>query len=140
MDTTNREPARQELDFTIKDGTGAPRILIVDDEELVCWSLMKVLQKAGFQVVVAHTAQAAIEAFLDCPADLLISDLNLPDLSGDDLARQVRALRPACKVIIISAFGEEEAKCRARKAGAAEFLDKPLSLPEIIWTVKRHLQ
>ncbi len=112
-------------------------ILVVDDEPLVRWSIMTTLQKAGYQVVTASTVEDATMALRRGSFNLVITDMKLPDETGLNLAAQVKETTPPCPVIMISAFGDEGSKQRAREIGVDLFVDKPINLAEMLWTVQR---
>ena len=91
------------------------RALLVEDEALVALIAEEALAGLGFQVHAAATATEALEAFEQGRPDLAVIDIGLPDMRGDDLARQIRAKAP--DVAIIMASGYDAADVAARFAG-----------------------
>lgn len=112
------------------------RILIVDDETLVCWSLSKALSEKGYVVSTAQTAQDALRLMKKTEFNLVIVDLKLPDLNGIDLLREVKKECPRCKVFMISAFGTPQVREEALKEGALRFIDKPFDIEDVRESVR----
>jgi len=109
------------------------RLLVVDDEPLVRWSVAEVLGDHGYQVAEAYDAMSAIHAFCEAadPADVVLLDLRLPD--SDDL-RVLSAMRqrsPATPIILMTAHGSPELLEQARLLGAFTVLDKPFEMTEL---------
>jgi DNA-binding NtrC family response regulator len=113
------------------------RILVVDDEpaqrELVCGFLTK----HGFEVVEAGGGREAVSRFKQEPFDLVLTDQRMPDLSGLEVLEAVRAASPETAVVIITAYGTIETAVSAVKAGAADYLTKPLNLDDLLHRVHR---
>jgi CheY-like chemotaxis protein len=112
-------------------------ILIVDDEEPLARVYAKALVKAGFSVVTANSAVAAFDLLLKQPIDLCISDLAMPGESGLDLLRRIRN-EPRLKelpVILCSGFSQA-AEAEAIKLRPIRIFSKPVSMEDLIWTVR----
>lgn len=116
------------------------RILAVDDEpaqlELVCGFL----RKQGFEVVPAESARKALEIFRHEPVDLVMTDQKMADMSGLDLVKAVRGINPEASVIVITAYGTVETAVAAIKAGAADYLVKPVNLDELLYRVTQVME
>ena len=110
------------------------RILVADDEEDVRVLLRKVLEAAGFQVVLAVDGREAVQAFRAANGafDLVLLDLTMPHLSGADAFQQLRSQRPDVQVILTSGFAEEEATSGFQGKGLAGFLRKPFRTQELL--------
>ncbi|MCW5979062.1 MAG: sigma-54-dependent Fis family transcriptional regulator [Bryobacteraceae bacterium] len=117
---------------------GKSRILIVDDEENICLSLRLILEREGYAVSVAHSA--AEFAPLSARADCCLLDLRLPDANGIDLLRSLRASGNAAPVIMISGHGAIADAVEATRAGAFDFLEKPLGRDKVLLTLKNALE
>jgi len=123
----------------LSKGTGntAARILIVEDESLLSWSLSKVLGKAGFDITVAETGEKAIEELAGVAFDLVITDLKLPHINGFSVASAVKSSLPGVPVILISALEDRE----SREMGSAVlvdcFVEKPFDLNEMSELVRK---
>ena len=109
----------------------AQRILVVDDEPQILRALQTNLRGAGYEVITAATAEAALaEAALRLP-DAIILDLVLPDGSGADVCRELRTWSSA-PVIVLSAVGDESEKVAALDAGADDYVTKPFGMEELL--------
>jgi len=106
-------------------------ILIVDDEEDLCWLLSNSLKGKGYTVWTANTITEAVECLKEYP-DLILLDLKLPDGDGMDILPEIQAAIPDAVVVIISAYGSEERRLDAKKRGVLSFIDKPLSDEKIM--------
>ncbi len=113
------------------------RILVVDDEatqrELVCGYL----KKQGFEVFAAPSAERALELFRQEPVELILTDQRMPNLSGLDLVKAAQAINPETSVMVMTAYGNIETAVEAMKAGAADYLTKPLHLEELLQRIQR---
>ena len=105
------------------------RVLIVDDEEAIAKFVARALQPSGFVTASASSGAAAIamaETF--APVDLLLTDLMMPGMNGDELARRLRARDPDLKVLYLTAFADKLFAERMTLWENEAFLDKPCSL------------
>ena len=102
------------------------KILIVDDEQLMCEMLEGDLKRHGFQPTWCITAEKALDALKTQSFDVLLTDLNLPSMSGIELCERIVANRPDIPVIVITAFGSMETAIAAIRAGAYDFVTKPI--------------
>ena len=119
----------------------ATRVLVVDDEPLVRWSIAETLGAHGCDIVEASDAQGAFAAILGSAhkPDAVLLDLKLPDSDDLSLLASVRHLLPAVPVILMTAFGTPEAFEEARRLGVFTVLDKPFDLDELDRLVERAL-
>ena len=122
--------------MTQETKTHVPKILIVDDEALVCWSIEKTLRKAGYETISADSGEKAIEKLRSSSFDLIITDMKLPNADGFDVAATAKRLLPLTPVIMISAFGDEAAHEKASTMKIDCFVDKPFDLSEIASIVR----
>jgi signal transduction histidine kinase/CheY-like chemotaxis protein len=106
------------------------RVLVVDDHQDTCTGMKKMLERRGYQITVAHTAQQAVEKVRTQEFDLLISDIGLPDRSGYELMREVQSSKPL-PGIALSGFGTEQDVNEARAAGFSEHLTKPINFERL---------
>jgi len=111
------------------------RVLLVDDHYDTCIGMKRMLERHGYEITVAHTAEQAVEKVRAEEFDLLISDIGLPDRSGYDLMREVR-LNNDLPGIALSGFGSEQDVNQAREAGFAEHLTKPVSFERLEKTIQ----
>ena len=113
------------------------RILVVDDEPAQRELVAGFLRKQGFDVVEAAGGGEAVTRFKREPFDLVLTDQRMPDLSGLDVLEAVRSASPETAVVIMTAYGTIETAVSAIKAGAADYLTKPLNLDELLHRVHR---
>lgn len=128
--------------FSMAEKISPPvRVLIVDDEALIRWSLSERLSGAGYTVYEAGDGAAALRFFRDeaAPIDLVVLDLKLPDTDGVTLLKQIRRVCPACRVILMTAFGTPDALAEARSQGVYDVLPKPFNLDKMLNTVEQAL-
>ncbi|MGH7206854.1 MAG: response regulator [Nitrospiraceae bacterium] len=104
------------------------RIRVVDDEPMVLDLLQKALTRKGHEVLTADSGRKAIELFRQDRPDLTILDLNLPDINGIDVLREIRSVDPHAPVIILTGAGTEALENQARALGVTDFLQKGFSL------------
>lgn len=114
------------------------RILIVDDEENIGRSLRLILEREGYGVSICHTAGEA--RAWGTRADAFMVDVRLPDASGMDVLRHIRAAEPQAPVIMISGHGTISDAVEATRAGAFDFLEKPLSRERVLVSLRNALE
>ncbi|MBS1808344.1 MAG: sigma-54-dependent Fis family transcriptional regulator [Acidobacteria bacterium] len=117
------------------------RILIAEDNAAMRELLQEVLEDAGLEIIVAEDGQQAMTV-LDRTAemiDLVITDVRMPGLKGDDLLRAIREQRPETPVIVITAFGSVEQAVEMVKTGAYQYLTKPFATSELMHIVTEAL-
>ncbi len=107
------------------------RILVVDDEENTRIALTRLLSREGYEVLTAANGLEALSSLRNNPAELIITDLNMPEMNGLTFLRELNREYPASNVIMITAFGEVESYLEALNLGAFEYLNKPLRLEEL---------
>lgn len=115
------------------------RILVIEDEHVMRELLRLHLGSAGYSVEVAEDAISAGYALLKGPPDLIISDVEMPHMSGLELLAALRAEKNLARVPVIFLTSFEEGEDRARSLGALEYLPKPIRLDELLAAVRRHL-
>jgi len=116
------------------------RILVVDDEEQMRDLLVKVLERKGYQVSVCGNGVDAL-AFLERePADLVVTDVRMPGLSGMEALRAIKELNPDIVVIIMTAFGSIDQAVQAVKEGAYDYINKPFKIDEMLLTIEKALE
>lgn len=112
------------------------RLLLVEDHDDVAELLASLLAMRGHAVKIARSARDALRAISAETFDVMVSDVGLPDASGYELMRQVRA-RGATKGIAMSGWGRPEDIARSREAGFAEHLTKPVLLKKLEQAIAR---
>jgi two-component system cell cycle response regulator len=116
------------------------RILVVDDEEVVCRFLKRVLDGHGHQVEVCHGGREAIARLEDDSFDLVITDLKMPGVDGIDVLRKAKELDPLCEVVVITAYASVESAVEVMKLGAYDYISKPFNVDRIRIVVDKALE
>ena len=117
-------------------------VMIVDDEAALVAFAEETLAELGYEPVGFASSLAALQAFREEPMrfDLVLSDETMPDLTGTELAREIRQLRPGISIILMSGYGGVQLSERAQAAGVIDVLHKPLVRRDIAEPVARALQ
>ncbi len=115
------------------------RLLIVEDEDTLCASLQRVFIRDGYDVDIAGSAEAAFKLLEHRSYDLIITDIILPGISGIELLTKYRTTNPAQKVIVITAYASLTTAVESLKAGACDFIIKPLMHDEMKKAVRKAL-
>lgn len=116
------------------------RILIIDDEKAIRWSMGEALKKQGYEVAEAETGKKGIKLFREDPSDLVILDLKLPDINGLQVLKRIKKEDRAQPVIMMTAYGEVDTAVEALKGGAYDFIQKPFQLEKIKVVIKNALE
>jgi DNA-binding response OmpR family regulator len=118
------------------------RILIIDDDEQMRDLLYKAMQWAGFEVMAAENGRQGQQLFEELPADLIITDLIMPEQEGLETIRILKLNDPAVKIIAISGggrIGPEAYLPAAKELGADRVFSKPFDIKELVTTVQKLL-
>lgn len=110
-------------------------VLIVDDEEDLCWLLTNTLQSKGYKVSIAHGLIEGRNCLKNEVPDLVLLDLKLSDGDGMDLLPEIKAGASETVILIISAYGSEEKRAEAEEKGGHGFIDKPFTEERILETI-----
>ncbi len=116
------------------------RILIVDDDPLVPRTLRLLLQKHQHEVETAASAEEAFRRLEAQPADVVISDINMPGLDGFEVLKRVRAAWPQTQVVLVTGYGTIESAVRGMREGAFDYVTKPVLDEEMLLVVERALE
>jgi len=113
------------------------RILIVDDEEMICSIFSRRLTREGYSCVTAQNGKEALHHFYKDSFSLIISDIKMPEMDGIELLKEVRAVHPGILMIMVTAYPEIDLALEAMRLGAYDFIIKPADLELVILSVKR---
>lgn len=117
-----------------------PRILVVDDDENLRWVLQTQLEQLGYTAMTAADGAAALTEIDRNPPSLVLTDLKMPGLSGMDLLQRIRRDYPEIPVLMMTAFGTIQSAVEAMRAGAYDYLTKPIDHDELGLAVHRVLE
>lgn len=116
------------------------RLLIVDDEPEHCESLRRIFERQGYQVETAASGELALDVVRKTPVQLILTDLMMPGMSGQDLLRAARTIRPEVDVVVMTAFATIENAVEAMREGAYDFIQKPFKTALVTRVVERALE
>ena len=116
------------------------RILIVEDEQLIRWSLRQKFEEKGYDVEEAETGADAAGALDGTFFDLIMLDYKLPDMTGLDVLAKIRETDKDVVVIMMTAFSTIESAVEAMKLGAYDYITKPFDMDQLLRTVAKSLE
>jgi DNA-binding NtrC family response regulator len=117
-----------------------PRILVVDDEMIVCESCKRILEGEGYEAETALSGKEAFEKMKANPFDIVITDLKMPGIDGMEVLRIFRKEYPDSIVIMITGFSTVETAVEAMKLGAFDYIPKPFTPDEVAIVVKKAIE
>jgi DNA-binding NtrC family response regulator len=118
----------------------AERILVVDDEELNRDLLQQILEREGYQVAIAANGQEALALLRQEAFHVVLTDLKMPGMTGVEVIRELKMLAPSTMGIIHTAYGSVETAVEAMKAGAYDYVTKPVRRDELLVVIQRALE
>ena len=111
-------------------------VLVVDDDQANLESVARIFQKMGLRTLSAPGGRAAVELLRRPEVSVMVTDLMMPGVDGQELLRTARALRPDVEVVLMTAFGTVETAVDAMREGAYDFITKPLKRQSLgVWVV-----
>ena len=115
------------------------RVLVVDDEPLIRWSLAETLLDCGYEVTEAVDGQTALQVLADAPTpiDVVVLDYRLPDSNDLQLLSSIRRISPKSQVILMTAFGTPEVVSGAQQLGVYRVVHKPFELKDLAALVRQ---
>ncbi len=131
----------EELLDNLVTTQGTERILVIDDEEAIVQLMGRVLPQFGYRVTALTSGAAALRLFMEEPSafDLVISDMNMPNMMGTDLARAFLEQRPDLPIILCTGFSDKVDKETARNLGIRDLLYKPVEIPLLVKLMRKIL-
>jgi DNA-binding NtrC family response regulator len=115
-------------------------ILIVDDEEVLQDVLSSLLRKEGYDVLSARSGEEGLEVLAENDVDLVLLDLMLPGISGQDVLQKIRRSDPDTVVVVVTAYSSIEGAIEAMRSGAFHYIPKPFKNQEVLLTVRKGLE
>lgn len=116
------------------------RVLIVEDESLIRWSLRQKFEERGYRVTEAENGKVALEAIEGSRFDLIMLDFKLPDMTGVDILRSIREVENDAVVLMMTAYSTIETAVEAIKLGAFDYIPKPFQMEHLLHTVDKALE
>jgi DNA-binding NtrC family response regulator len=117
----------------------AKKIVVIDDEKIVCDMAKKILESEGYEVETFTDSQVAIERIRAQSFDLVITDLKMENVSGMDILKEVNRLYPHTRVIMLTAYATLDATIEAIRERIYDFFPKPVKIDELKKSVKKAL-
>src|SRR5438132_749662 len=119
---------------------GRANLLVVDDDPVTLDLLREVMAGEGYEVTVARTGEEALRLCRGGDFDLVLTDVRMPGMSGVELLRAVKEIRPASLFIVMTAFGSMETAIEVVRQGGYDYLSKPFRMEDVRLLVRRALE
>lgn len=114
---------------------GQKKILVVDDEPVVCSSVRKILSRHGYLVEGSYSGQEALQRIEQNSYELVILDLVMPEISGIEVLKMIKERWPEIKVIVITGYASVNSAIESIRKGAEEYVPKPFTPSELVTAV-----
>lgn len=118
----------------------AYKALVIDDDKVTLELLSFQLQSEGFETVAAETGEEGLRHVRDTEFDIILTDLNLPDISGIEMVRRCKEVSPQTEIIMVTGFGSMEKAIEATKAGAFHYVEKPVEFEELMSLISKAIE
>jgi len=112
-------------------------ILVIDDEELIVKRLKKYLEKEGFVVFIAFNGKEGLSILRNSKIDVLITDIRMGDMDGIEVIQQAKSLYRDIEGIVVTGHKDQELTIRSLRAGAIDYITKPINLDELLFSIKK---
>jgi DNA-binding NtrC family response regulator len=116
------------------------KILVIDDEKLLRWSLEQNLTKDGYTVLLAEKGLEGLNAYKEESPDIILLDIHLPDISGITVLEGIKEINKNAIVIMITAFGDVQTAVKTIKLGAYDFVEKPFNMDKLKLLLEKALE
>lgn len=116
------------------------KILVVDDEGLIRWSLSESLKTDGYEIITAKSGEEAVRIYTDESPDLILMDIKMPGIDGIEALKRIKQLDEFAQVIMITAFADVNTALQAMKAGAVDYIIKPFNIEEVKVIIEKTLE
>lgn len=123
-----------------QEGTARGRVLLVEDEDLLRWSIERFLTRRGFAVEAVRDSAEAMAVLAGATYDIVITDLAISGVGGSAIASEARRLCTETQVIIITGQGSKETILQALRQGVSDYIEKPFDLELLLLTVEKALE
>ena len=115
-------------------------ILLIDDDDVLRRILAHHLEEAGYRVASQSRGGPALEVLTTTDIDLVVTDIQMPEMNGYELLKRVQVISPETPVIVMTAFGSIDSAVQAMKLGAEDYLTKPFNKEELLLNVSKALE
>jgi DNA-binding response OmpR family regulator len=119
-------------DASVDNEAKKRKVIVADDNRDVNFVIKEILSEYGFQVIQAFDGEEAIKAFIEEKPDLVLLDYRMPRMDGIDVLKEIKANDAHAFVVFMTGEGSEDVAVNAMKAGAEDYITKPISFPELI--------
>src|SRR5215475_12133705 len=116
------------------------KALVVDDDKVTLELLTYQLTSEGFETVAAENGKTGLEYVRENDFDIILTDLNLPDISGIEMVRRSKEISPQTEIIMVTGFGSMEKAIEATKAGAFHYVEKPVEFEELMSLISKAIE
>ncbi|HWQ32104.1 MAG TPA: sigma 54-interacting transcriptional regulator [Blastocatellia bacterium] len=116
------------------------KVLVVDDDPMMLDLARYQLQSRGYEVTTAETGEEALKLNADQRCDIVLTDLQLPDIDGIELVRQLKEAAPGTEILMVTGYGSVNGAIEATKAGAFYFIEKPVEFEELFVLMEKALE
>lgn len=116
------------------------RILVVDDEYLIRWTLQQNLEKEGYEVILSETGEDGLEKMKEEAPDIVLLDIKLPGMDGYEVLEEVLKIDPGIVPIMITAYEDVEGVVKAMKLGAFDYITKPFDFSKVLISIQKSLE
>ncbi|WCK55891.1 response regulator [Aneurinibacillus sp. Ricciae_BoGa-3] len=117
-----------------------PTVLIVDDDKDICYLLATAIQSDDIEILSAHSSKEAMILFDNNRPDLVLLDIQLPEMTGIQVLEQMKKIDNNCQIIMVTAYATIDTAIQAMKLGALDYVCKPFKLPELRETVRNAIE
>ena len=128
------------MESTMTESTFLPKILIVDDEVKMCFTLTKLFELSNYSVAVAHNGLEALDKVDSFQPHCILLDIRMPQMNGVEVLKRVKQEHPEIVVIMTTAVVTEESREECLKIGAADYLIKPIDFKELLGNINNRIQ
>ncbi|MFH1293741.1 MAG: response regulator [Pseudomonadota bacterium] len=116
------------------------RLLLIDDEEAIVKRLKKFLEKEGYEVLCAYSGNEGLKIIENHKIDVVITDIQMDDMNGIEVLQRAKRLYRDIEGIVVTGFKDQELAIKSLRAGAIDYITKPINLDEILFSIKRALE
>lgn len=116
------------------------KILVVDDDEKICWAFEQFLAEEGYDSIIAHNAEEGLRQIESETPDIVLLDVRLPGMNGLDALKQIKSMQPDAIVVVMTAHDDVDTTIQAMKLQAFDFLPKPIDLDKVKAVLNRAIQ